>query len=106
MWKSVLLFLAVGIAVEAQSITGSVTGSVRDTSGGAVTGNEVRLANTGTGLVNRTVTDEAGNFRFLLVPPGTYAVEASAPGFKTFRREGIIVEVDRSLAVPVLRLDR
>jgi protocatechuate 3,4-dioxygenase beta subunit len=45
--------------------------------------------------VNRAVTDEAGNFRFLLVPPGNYAIEAGAPGFKTFRREGIIVEVDR-----------
>ena len=102
MRKLILLFLAIGVAaVEGQSITGAVTGSVRDSSGGAITGNEVRLANIGTDVVNRTTTDEAGNFRFLLVPPGNYVIEAGAAGFKTFRREGIIVEVDRSLAVPI-----
>lgn len=97
----ILVLLAFGAVVHAQSITGTVTGSVRDASGGAITGNEVRLANAGTGVVNRTVTDEAGNFRFLLAPPGIYSVEANAPGFKTFRRQGIVVEVDRSLAVPI-----
>src|SRR6478609_5730756 len=99
MRKLILVFLAFGAAIHAQSITGTVTGSVRDASGGAISGNEVRLANSGTGVVNRTNTDEAGNFRFLLVPPGNYSIEAGAPGFKTFRREGIVVEVDRSLAV-------
>src|SRR4051794_36121703 len=101
MTKLVLLFAVLSVVAEAQSITGAVTGSVRDASGGVITGNEVRLANAGTGVVNRTVTDGAGNFRFLLLPPGNYSVEAGAPGFKTFRRQGIVVEVDRSLAVPI-----
>jgi len=88
-------------AVWAQSITGSVTGVVRDPSGAVVVGTEVRLTNTGTGVTQRTSTDGAGNFRFLLLPSGTYRIEATGAGFKTFRRDGIAVEVDRSLAVPV-----
>lgn len=88
-------------AARAQSITGAVTGTVRDPSGAVVVGTEVRLINSGTGIIHRAVTDAAGNFRFLLLPSGTYNIEAGGGGFKTFRREGIIVEVDRSLAVPI-----
>ena len=94
------LLLAAG-AAWAQSITGSVIGVVRDPSGAVVTGAEVRLTNNGTGVTQRTTTDDAGTYRFLLLPSGVYRIEASGPGFKTFRRDGLIVEVDRSLSVPV-----
>jgi hypothetical protein len=85
----------------AQQTTGSVTGSVTDSSGAVVAGAEVRLINTGTGAILKTTTNQEGNFQFLLTPPGVYSVEVASKGFKTFRREGIIVEVNRSLAVPV-----
>jgi hypothetical protein len=84
-----------------QMITGSVTGSVRDSSAAAVTQARLQLTNSGTGIIHQSVSDEAGNFRFLLLPVGTYTLEANSAGFKTFRREGIIVEADRSLGVPV-----
>src|SRR5437867_12551911 len=87
-------------AAFSQNITGSVTGAVVDTSGAAVVGAAVRLNNTGTGISQSTVSDNSGNFRFLLLQPGVYALEAARPGFKTFRRDGILVEADRSLAVP------
>src|SRR5438128_2559673 len=83
-----------------QNITGSVTGSVVDSSGASVAGAAVKLTNTGTGITQSAVSDSAGDFRFLLLPPGNYALDASNPGFKSFRRDGILVEADRSLAVP------
>src|SRR5579864_4211508 len=85
----------------AQQITGSVTGTVTDPAGAAVSGASVKLTNTGTGAVESANTDADGNFRFLLLPPGNYSVQVSAPGFKSFVRAGIVVEVDRSIAVPV-----
>jgi hypothetical protein len=101
-WMLMLLVLAAwGPPVYAQQITGSITGSVLDSSGASVVGASVRLTNTGTAFAQATMTDASGNFQFLLLQPGTYVVEASSPGFKTFRRDGIIVEADRSLAVPV-----
>jgi hypothetical protein len=84
-----------------QQITGSVTGSVQDPSGAAVVGATVTLTNTGTSVSRTTQSDGSGNFQFLLLPPGNYLLEASNPGFRTFRRDGIVVEADRSLAVPV-----
>jgi hypothetical protein len=102
--RSIRLFVVAAWCVTAawaQIITGSVTGSVRDSSAAAIPGTAVKLTNSGTGAVQQVSTDEAGNFRFLLLPVGVYSVEVSGTGFKTFRREGIIVEADRSLAVPV-----
>ena len=96
----ILLFFCTNVATP-QNITGSVTGSVIDSSGAAVPGATLKLTNTGTGIVQTSEADAAGNFRFLLLQPGNYSVEATRSGFKTFRRDGILVEADRSLAVPV-----
>jgi hypothetical protein len=97
-----MLFAAIGvIPVWAQLTTGAVTGTVSDRSNAPIGQAQVRLIDSGTGVVRQTVTDQNGNFRFSLLPVGTYTIEASSKGFKTFRREGIIVETDRSLGVPV-----
>lgn len=95
------LWLLCAAPATAQQILGSVTGSVQDGSGASIVGAEITLTNNGTGAQRAGATDEGGNFRFLLLPPGVYTVQATTPGFRTFRREGIVVEADRSLAVPV-----
>src|SRR6516164_7201652 len=84
-----------------QQITGSITGTVTDPAGAAVSGAAAKLTNTGTGLVQNATSDDTGNFRFLLLPIGTYSLQISMSGFKSFVRDGLIVEVDRSLGVPV-----
>jgi len=85
-----------------QLITGSVTGSVQDSLGAAIVGATIRLINTGTSASLTTTSDSSGNFQFQLLPSGVYTLETTNSGFKTFRREGIIVETARSLAVPVV----
>ncbi len=89
------------VICSAQQITGSVTGTVTDSSSAPVAGVEVQLTNTATGVAQSATSDEAGNFRFLLLPSGTYSLQATFSGFKKFVREGIVVEVDRSVAIPV-----
>ena len=78
-WMLMLVLAAWGSAVYAQQITGSITGSVLDSSGASMVGASVRLTNTGTAFVQTTMTDASGNFQFLLLQPGTYVVEASSP---------------------------
>src|SRR6185437_12635322 len=96
-----LLGLAGALALGAQTTTGTITGAVHDSSNAIVVDAKVQLTNTGTGNVNQAATDANGNFRFLLLPPGNYSIQSTAHGFKTFRRDGIVVEADRSLAVPI-----
>src|SRR5713226_2107133 len=95
---AILLSVSAGLA---QQITGSITGTVADPSGASVAGAAVKLTNMGTGAVQASTSNSSGDFRFLLLPPGNYTLEATVGGFKTFRQERIIVEVDRSVAVPV-----
>src|SRR5258708_4856286 len=98
-----LFSLAILINLEAfaQQITGSITGSILDPSGAAVVNATVTLKNTATSAALSASSGNSGDFRFLLLQPGVYALEASHTGFKTSRRDGIVVEADRSLAIPM-----
>ncbi len=100
-WQAALAIVLGASLCLAQQITGSVTGAVTDPAGASVAGATAKLTNTATGAVQNASSDQAGNFRFVLLPPGNYSLQVTADGFKSFRRDGIIVEIDRSLAVPV-----
>lgn len=99
-----LLFAAAfwPMAAPAQQTTGSIIGTVTDSSNAVMASVEVKLTNVGTGITQTQISDDAGIYRFLLLPSGTYRIEANKAGFKTFTREGIIVQVDRSVNVPVV----
>ncbi len=90
------------LPVAAQQTTGSIIGTVADTSNAVMAGVEVKLTNVGTGITQTQTSDGAGNYRFLLLPSGTYRLEANMSGFKAFTRENIIVQVERSVNVPVV----
>ncbi len=96
-----IFLVLLGQLARAQQITGSVTGTITDPAGSAVVDAAVKLSNTGTGAVQTAATDSEGNFRFLLLPPGVYSLNVTGSGFKSVIRDGLIVEVDRSLAVPI-----
>ncbi len=97
----ILAAFLLAVSAYAQQVTGTITGAVTDSSGAAIAGVQVRLNSPQTGLSRTVATDEAGAFRFLVLQPGVYTLDASQTGFKAVRREGIVVEADRSLAVPI-----
>ncbi|MGB8064008.1 MAG: carboxypeptidase regulatory-like domain-containing protein [Candidatus Sulfotelmatobacter sp.] len=63
------------------SNTGTVLGTVTDSSAAFVPGVAVTLRNSGNGLVYQTQTDQSGQFRFLTVPVGEYGLTAEKAGF-------------------------
>ena len=63
----------------AQLSTASVTGVVRDQSGSVVTGAKLALTNIETSVKHESLTNSAGNYLFLSIPPGQYSLEISAP---------------------------
>ena len=89
------------ISAFAQQVTGTVTGAVTDSSGAAVASVELRLSNTLTGQARNIKSGEDGTFRFLVLQPGIYRLDVTHAGFKAARRDNIVVEADRSLAVPI-----
>jgi hypothetical protein len=72
---------------------GSIAGNVRDASGAVLPGVTVEASSAALIEKMRTaVTDSAGQYRIVDLPPGTYDVVFSLAGFKTIRREGIVLQ--------------
>src|ERR1035437_1558407 len=88
------LFLS-GAAATAQTITGSVRGTVTDPSGAVVAGAAVAVTNTGTGVTTNTVTDKSGLYSVGFLVLGNYTVTATAPGFETSSVGPFILQVDQ-----------
>ena len=76
-----LFFLLWSVAASAQN-TGSITGVVKDSSGGVLPGATVVVTNTQTGVEQNTVAGGDGKFTFPSIVPGTYVVNAELSGFK------------------------
>ena len=85
--------------------TGALTGTVTDPSGSVVPSVSVTVTNTETNQSRSVTTGADGNYRFTLLPPGTYRVRFSATGFRTAEVPSITVNVtetpvlDRALEV-------
>ncbi len=92
------LALAVwGLALWGQSSgTGALTGTVTDPSGAVVPHVAVTLTNSATGQVRRATAEADGAYRFALIPPGTYQVKFTAPGFKTAEVAAVTVNVSET----------
>src|SRR5579862_5258032 len=70
----VLLLLSSVLRIEAQSVRGSLAGSVTDPTGAVIPGATVQAKNVATGDASETVTTSAGTFRFPELPLGRYDV--------------------------------
>src|SRR5690348_8919609 len=82
----------------AQVLYGSLTGTVTDPSGAAVSGAKVEALDVSKGVTHETTTDTNGIYRFSALLPGTYQVTISISGFNTQVTPGVRVqanEVDR-----------
>ena len=109
--KYALVALAVLVAAGnayAQTFTGGVRGAVRDANG-IIPGVTVQLINEATTVARESVSNEEGLYNFAAVPPGTYTVNASLTGFKTYEQKGIrvgaqqFVTIDLTLEVGTLQ---
>src|SRR5258708_7319407 len=81
-------------AAFAQETTAGVQGYVKDQTGAVVAGATVEVS--GPALSSKkTGTDATGFYRFLSLPPGTYALTVAAKGFRVVKREGISLDVGR-----------
>jgi hypothetical protein len=84
-----------------QSDRGTITGTVSDSSGGVVSGAPVQVRNIETGAVYPAGTSATGNYTLAQLPAGQYEMTVTVPGFKTFRRQGLAVDVAQTYRVDV-----
>jgi outer membrane receptor protein involved in Fe transport len=79
---------------QSQATSGNIEGRVLDPNGAAVPGVTVTATNQQTGFEKTAVSDEEGNYRLIVLPPGTYrVVAAGAGGFQPATLENAVVTV-------------
>src|SRR5213593_4877169 len=92
----VIALLAANAA--AQTATGGLRGFVKDETGAVLVGVTIEASSpVRIGGAAVDVTDAQGLYRFENLPPGDYTLVFSLSGFSTIRREGIRVEVGRTI---------
>ncbi|HEY6290425.1 MAG TPA: TonB-dependent receptor [Terriglobia bacterium] len=84
-----------------QGTNGTITGLVTDATGAVVPNVTVKVTNQATGVVYNLKTSTAGIYRITSVLPGTYAVQVTASGFRTFENKDLTLTVDQTLRVDV-----
>jgi len=90
-----LAFLALASVLAAQQ-TASLTGTVTDPSGAVIGNAQIRLSNTLTGESYDSLSNAAGVYTIPSLRPGQYDLAVEAPGFKQYRRTGIILETGQA----------
>src|SRR5215207_2785772 len=94
----VLLLLACGgFSVGAQTVTGRISGTVKDATGSVVPGAAVTVTNAANNLARTATTDEDGFYTMTNLPAGTYAVLAEREGFKKALQSEVSLVADARL---------
>ncbi len=100
-----LVFCAVLVAsvvAQAQNITGTILGTVTDSSGALVASSSVTVINEQTGVETKAATSATGEYVAANLPPGSYTVKAELAGFKPSVTRGVRLPANRSVRVDVV----
>ncbi len=94
-----LLFLCAGYAFAQSKTTAELSGTVKDASAAVVPRAKITVTNTETGLLREVTTDEKGEYRVLLLPPGVYDIKVEREGFATQLQKGVEVTVGQNAVI-------
>ncbi|HLH42771.1 MAG TPA: carboxypeptidase regulatory-like domain-containing protein [Bryobacteraceae bacterium] len=95
------------MALNAQNVTGSISGVIQDAQGAVVPNAKITLTNEAQGAASaRVVNSNAeGVFVFSPLVAGTYSVEVEVMGFKKFVQSGIILDASERMGLPPITLE-
>src|SRR5919107_58780 len=97
-WPSLLCGLLAALLLclpaGAQTVTGNITGTVTDASGGVIVNAAVTLVNEKTGDKRNITTNEDGRFNFAAVQPGVYTLRVEQQGFQTLERKNTVLSAN------------
>ena len=99
-----LLALVSAATVFAQTVTGSLVGSVIDHSGAVLPGAAVVVTDIERGTTRESLTNTEGLYTISSLAPGTYQVAITMVGFKKFVRDRVEVAINTTVRIDA-RLD-
>jgi hypothetical protein len=95
--SAMLLAALTALSSAAQTLTGSISGVIRDEQAAILPGATVTL--TGRQGLQTQVTDAEGRYRFLALEPGTYQLAAELSGFTGTKQSDLIITAGRVLEI-------
>ncbi len=108
-WKLLVSTLLLGLVLipglYAQTITGSILGTVADPSGLAISGASVTLTQANTGVSRSAQSSATGDFAFNAIDPGVYNLSVEFKGFKKTQRTSINLTANERLSVGTIALE-
>ena len=84
-------------AARAQSSTATLTGTIKDSSGGVLPGVSVTARSIATNETRTMISGGDGLYRIANIPRGTYLVTAELQGFKTARQSDVLLTVGETV---------
>src|SRR5258706_15544071 len=91
------VFLCLAAMCAGQAITGSVLGTVTDSSGAVVPGAKVTISDLNTGISRTAETNASGFYSFPSLDPGRYRVTVEHQGFRKAVKDGLDVIVNSTV---------
>src|SRR6266436_4636036 len=101
---SLLLVQLLVMPVTSQTVTGSISGTVADPSGGMIVKAMVTLISEGTNSSRSVETNDEGAFTFAAVQPGVYTIRVERQGFQTLVKQKNVLSANEHLALGNLTL--
>ena len=101
--RSAFLLLIVTVLLitlaNAQVGSGTISGTVSDSTGAVLSGAKILIQNQDTGISRSLVADAAGRYTAPSLNPGNYTVTATAEGFQTEERRGVTLAVGQQAVI-------
>ena len=95
-------FLFAAAPLAPQTFYGSIVGTVTDSSGSVVPGAQVTVTSADSGFRRTMATANDGSYSFLSLVPGVYSVSVTRPGYKSYSRSSITIQVAAAVRIDVV----
>jgi Carboxypeptidase regulatory-like domain len=88
--------------ISGQAVSGTLLGTITDSTGASVGGAKIIATATSTGAIHESTTNESGNYTFPDMQPGTYSVTIEAKGFKKATQQSVDLASNSSIRVDMV----
>src|SRR5258708_13866492 len=94
-----LVVVTIKVSAFGQSTSGTISGSVSDQSGAMVERATITITQTERNFTQAATSDRQGHFVFQQLPPGRYTLDVTVQGFKSYQKQGIVLEAGADMNV-------
>src|SRR4051794_10528103 len=98
-YRGFVLWIGLATAAFGQIDTGSIVGTVRDSSGASIPNAAITLTNKATNVNLNTTSNDAGEYQFNALHPGSYSLKAVVSGFSAQQFSDVQIDVQTRQSV-------